>query len=110
MNLKELRIGLWVYLFGDAVQLTDDHLVYLLARNSTPEPIPLTEDWLLKFGFVFKLTGNEVYDQIWEFDQFKIWQHDEGFCHSFHHGGDLDYVHQIQTLYFALTGEELTIK
>lgn len=76
------------------------------------EPIPLTEEWLLKFGCYtsnwddntsFRLSVNEHYVLTinLEFETYEI--------------GDLDilpikYVHQLQNLYFALTGEELTIK
>jgi hypothetical protein len=75
--------------------------------------IPLTEEWLLKFGFVVKeladyvKTDFTVYekgkfvinDAFWvEFDDFDIRLEYK-----------LEYVHQLQNLYFALTGEELII-
>lgn len=50
MRASELRIGNWVYLFGDPVQLTKEHIIYLLGKDSLPESITLTEEWLLKFG------------------------------------------------------------
>ena len=88
------------------------------------EPIQLTEEWLLKFGFncvnntkmVFKLYHNDknadfsslilkevgnnpiwVYsvNNRWTINPFPI---------------DLKYVHQLQNIYFALTGEELIMK
>jgi len=73
-------------------------------------PIPLTEEWLVKFGF-------ELNDSSWEIDNGKYV--------DLQHWGDGDYRHvsnrgcciaiietvsQLQNLYFALTGEELTIK
>lgn len=88
-------------------------------------PIPLTEEWLLKFGFE-KETGklkrfnramssppldvvgdfyvrsdNALYFEVvnGEFE-FRIWN--GTLC-------KIKYVHQLQNLYFALTGEELTI-
>jgi len=70
-------------------------------------PIPLTPEILEKCGFAFKPTGEEVYEQIWSIDGFEIWEHDSGFCHDFHYGGDVKHLHQLQNLYFALCGEEL---
>lgn len=78
-------------------------------------PIPLTEEWLLKFGFNNinskeygikcgscwmslsnpKNMGEWQDCYCWIFDRFKFIE--------------LKYVHQLQNLYFALTGEELTI-
>jgi hypothetical protein len=76
-------------------------------------PIPLTEEWLLKFGFI------------------KVEREAGGFkygiciggvhyleCHDLSDNGflcnkcmiSMDHVHQLQNLYFALTGEELQIK
>lgn len=77
--------------------------------NAKYEPIPLTEEWLLKFGFkrievegypVFlnKIFAIEFYEEESDvlFENISIAQ--------------IKYVHQLQNLYFALTGEELTIK
>jgi hypothetical protein len=72
-------------------------------------PIPLTEEWLLKFGFLKLGEGYE----FWESSVFNIefirnhWH----FCYTSNvlctH---IKYLHQLQNLYFALVGEELTIK
>ena len=78
------------------------------------QPIELTEEWLLKFGF--KRVGNYV--GIGFNPRMSIQFHDgnsaecditqTGQMISFRHG-HIKYVHQLQNLYFALTGEELTI-
>jgi len=69
-------------------------------------PIPLTEEWLLKFGF--EKYGNEftkedinIYHK--ELNEFRCRIDD--YNHVV-----LLYVHALQNLFFALTGEELTIK
>jgi hypothetical protein len=99
------------------------------------EPIPLTEEWLLKFGFtkneskiidsysisisklgtLKKLSvtiqfGNE-YVMIREGENDKPSSEDSiiTLLNGDTHGRPF-YIHQIQNLYFALTGEELTIK
>lgn len=111
MKASELRIGIWVYLFGDAIQLTKEHLIYLLNKDSLPEPITLTEEWLLKFGFekdydgcLTLLIGKSRFQWsngilLWQQTSYNDWS--EFPC---------GHVHQLQNLYFALTGTELEIK
>jgi hypothetical protein len=78
-----------------------------------PEPIPLTEEILLKCGFV----KDELHDC------FVIWQSEsdvaiEFFVNEIHLVGyssaepieNCKYLHQLQNLYFALTGTELNIE
>jgi hypothetical protein len=79
------------------------------------EPIPLTEEWLLKFGFEevyrskyrvkYDLTNNPKigYDIAFKGD----------FINGFRYVGEylkIEYVHQLQNLYQSLTLQELTIK
>ena len=75
------------------------------------EPIPLTEEWLLKFGFV---NGGKS-----DFDKKKLSIHLPSFYYTngrtfYNSWRIMDYsvksVHQLQNLYFALTGEELEIQ
>jgi hypothetical protein len=78
-------------------------------------PIPLTEEWLLKFGFrkkcsVFKFPFPKNIET-------NFWIRNKGkrFMPCFHSLGyntiamtrPIKYVHQLQNLYFALTGKEL---
>jgi hypothetical protein len=89
------------------------------------EPIPLTEEWLLKFGFVkgetsdFGISLKRVPD--YSINDFRIMLSDSvyHYIRKAWDGGssqeneslaEIKYVHQLQNLYFALTGEELTIK
>jgi hypothetical protein len=71
--------------------------------------IPLTEEWLLKFGFI-KSLHEGYYDKKWLsgdffFDGKKLLVITEGLINGDFPG--ILYVHQLQNLYFALTGEEL---
>ena len=77
------------------------------------EPIPLTEEWLLKFGFSkspFDKTSLQYKKDIYSL----IGNEENWFCLSVgnfvHTKVRIQYLHQLQNLYFALTGEELTIK
>ena len=84
------------------------------------EPILLTEEWLFKFGFE-KAKHSHGYDcYIKDGFDFDIVSHgrywvlaiytDESCTNSLYFAhGRFEYVHQLQNLYFALTGEELTI-
>lgn len=116
MKANELRIGNWYEEDGRpfrATWMTIRDVFKDKARAAWCKPLPLTEEWLVKFGFVLKVTGDDVYEQEWHIDgQMLIWgpTSDNGYCHDFHTGGHIQSVHQLQNLYFALTGEELTIK
>jgi len=68
-------------------------------------PIPLTEEWLVKFGF-------QDYENsyILEYDGRDFtWTGSTYYIRWCGHAMDCQYVHQLQNLYFALTGNELTI-
>ena len=83
-------------------------------------PIPLTEEWLLKFGFRLKDYSESKRSSFVDKDQFPIYDH--GFVNmyinksgSFFYVGsllhvNLKYVHQLQNLFHALTGEELLLR
>ena len=68
-------------------------------------PIPLSEEWLLKFDFYVR----DVFGQKQYFlSGITIYVNDGKFQHS---GYDrkIKYVHELQNLYFALTQRELTV-
>lgn len=72
--------------------------------------VPLTEEWLTKFGF--EKIENSSYP-IFHKDNFyfEIVNHKKlGFIFPKYWSIKILAVHQLQNLYFALTGEELTIK
>lgn len=76
-------------------------------------PIPLTEEWLLKFGFVASNQNEST--ALWDYvdlktgwfgliekdGYYKFASPSTSFGTQFHH------VHQLQNLYFSLTGKEL---
>jgi len=79
------------------------------------QPIKLTEKWLLKFGFekgvdnVYYIKSKQMYLKIFEKIGHVIGSVDK-YSNCFKISNDIKYVHQLQNLYFALTGKELTIK
>lgn len=82
--------------------------------------IPLTEEWLTKFGFFEHKSGDEVIhykSTLYAAPTIEFVRTVDGiivtnFCtiNDYSQSPNLKYVHQLQNLYFALTGEELTIK
>ncbi len=73
------------------------------------QPIPLTKELLLKFGF------KPLDNKNWYLGKIKVWSGATGIYHQFTTTDDIDdvllkYVHQLQNLYFAIIGEELTIE
>lgn len=62
------------------------------------EPIPITEEWLLKFEFVKTSYG---YESLMPTIEFNFVQRLTGV--------HLVYVHQLQNLYHAITGKELQV-
>jgi hypothetical protein len=111
MNANELRIGNLVYYRIDdemderqswnQVNTIDVQDLEFIERNDTNyTPIPLTEEWLLKFGFKKRTSTS------WTLNEVDIWLVD-GIFENFI-DNPVQYVHQLQNLYFALTQTELT--
>ena len=84
------------------------------------KPIPLTEEWLLRFGFEV-LNGSTVWANKKELNydlsnEHQIFKNEISISDfKFIYLNDnliskIDYVHSLQNLYFSLTGEELETK
>lgn len=82
------------------------------------KPIPLTEEWLLKFGFLKddRKSKHAILSTMYFLGHgLKLWSIINGtrFRHDFNcdylTGINIDYVHQLQNLVFTLTGEELKL-
>ena len=127
MKSQEVRLG--NYHFYHIVDKYDERGEYdevcqidaedfrILENFDCPEykPIPLDEEWLLKLGF-FVGSKKNCYYKDWAMNGV------ETIVFEYHYKGGYDYevganryktihyVHQLQNLYFALTGEELEIK
>jgi hypothetical protein len=123
MKSTELRIGNYVMDRGNKVLLIDhweykDKISEKRIDGYHPftefvehlQPITLTEEWLLKFGFkkdgiyyenahlqLSKMTSKNGYDCYCTDLDFSIFM------------TELEHVHSLQNLYFALTGEEITL-
>jgi hypothetical protein len=119
IKAEEVRIGNWVQYEGGpnmimGIMSTYDLDTQYRVEINPPDcfdvfiqqlyPLPLTEEWLERFGYN---VDDTMYDMGFEFME-------DGSV-EFYYGNDpstakLKYVHQLQNLYFALTGEELKLK
>lgn len=126
IKTEELRIGNWV-LRGDLVKDYENsespiklvpnkiETIQELFDYNDFEPIPLTEELLLKCGF--EECGYELL--FWEHDKISFqfsginWADSDNPEYQFLNfecgKAKIYYLHQLQNLYFALTGEELNI-
>jgi hypothetical protein len=93
--------------------LSEDDFNFMLIDNGdfrqNAEYIPLTEEWLKRFGFVshnsfnfVKRYGKSKRNHFTIGVDFKVRIHDIKWVH-------VSTVHQLQNLYFAITEEELII-
>lgn len=78
------------------------------------EPIPLTEEWLIKLGFE-KLTDskdgfkNTTYTYT-KGISFIVYFDGVRLSTNFWMGNEKHYIHQLQNLFYVLSGEELILK
>jgi hypothetical protein len=70
------------------------------------DPIPLTEEWLLKFWFISNPYEDRYEKGSIHIECLKTKGETYLWIENMPH---IKYVHQLQNLYFALTGEDLTI-
>jgi hypothetical protein len=92
----------------------DDHRLpeYACILAKEISPLRITHDWLLKFGFVVEYCNStNVYKYFLPNTPFGYLQ---GVFNVFTQTGcfsvKIEHVHELQNLYFALTGEELELK
>ncbi len=122
MKAQDLRIGNYVFdkhgriatvktigMF-DNIRLTASGYYYFeSAKLFYCKPIPITEEWLLRFGFeqeygIMSFVKDDrssikiTYETLADFYRLYPYTY------------KIKYVHQLQNLYHALTGEELTLK
>lgn len=116
--IQELRIGNFVsqlYSFGcDGTKKPEWReweldLIDIQDVQSRPEiykPIPITEEWLVRFGFEVNNTESWYYKGNFRWS--KVGRYWLWFGIPMQNGL-FKHVHQLQNLYFALTGQELKL-
>ena len=119
IKATELRIGNYINYCDKKISVKPDDIKVILKLGMDAEiyePIPLTEEWLLKFGFksigtkyrpCYRIQRKErVYEFVANYQSLGIVSIDT----TYYFADNIIHVHQLQNLYFALTGEELTLK
>lgn len=106
--------------YGVEIKLNDGHPTF--SRFEDVKPIPITEEWLLKFGFEFSFGINNRYLKDYGAFYFTIMimNDDKSYQvslsnHEKKEGepipvvglGIIKHIHELQNLYFALTKKEL---
>ena len=119
MKVNELRVDNWFMGYHDPFKWSLEHFDLLKQADLDEiikEPIPLTEEILLKCGFENKSGSfvptfickqrRDLLVQVLNGCIFRIKTDMEypTFVRYF------DYLHQLQNLYFAITGEELEVR
>ena len=114
MKANELRIGNYVKLKGTdkpfkvfRIDTTES------STFTTAEPIPITEEKLMQLGFKYNESIKHWFIN-WGINGVEFIKFDEHYSlFSFQLGTGkykvLEHIHQLQNLYFALTGEELVL-
>jgi hypothetical protein len=124
MKASELRIGNYVYANKKVREISHSDISEIVHETIVPKyineykPIPLTEEWLVKFGFEkweakFNMGSSSQPMSGWVNGKFNLYKSYQGITHEQHISTNnliCKYVHQLQNLYFALIGKELTFK
>lgn len=128
MRVEELRIGniietpMGCQSIGGVCQAETPYIrlngnMHIGYRLTNCKPIPLTEDILLKCGFVSK--GKNLLGHIFakSFVHYYVTNKRDNFAFRMNTPNDtsvfireIEYLHELQNLYFAITGEELEVK
>ena len=112
MKANELRVGNYVQDEVGVAYKASAHSIKCLSEREYCfwiHPIPLTEELLVRCGFVkiiSTISGTELKDEY----ELKFVRISHYFGQFHFHSVNIKYVHQLQNLYFALVGEELIFK
>lgn len=126
INVKELRINNWIELryprgleWDQVKKIDASEKAFTSNRilnsindidSDLAEPIPLTEELLLKCGFDENMVLSTIEGEIRYYGDGDINIGGEDSCTlGMVYIAKCKYLHQLQNLYFALTGEELEI-
>lgn len=110
MTAKELRIGNYVY-FQDTLLKFDFESGW---NFDYIKPIPLTEEWLFKLGFVegsylyknYKVKAGDYWNSVKFYEGEWCYNNDDSDAGCYFLT-TIKYVHELQNLYFAINKTEL---
>lgn len=134
MKAQSLRIGNTISVGGKATTIENIHTKYGVNLEVTElwdsvdfkkiEPVPITDEWLKKFKLhvdnefvawgkrenikhIFIMPGLYlIYKEGWRLG---ICGEDQAYIEAREDSPEIKYVHELQNLYYALTGKELEL-
>lgn len=117
---QQLRLGNYLSVPDAKIEATRVRALepnYIVCENCSGDidffkAIPLTEEWLLRFGFTFGIKLEDFVKgkhQFVEKGKFSGLFSEKGYFY-FSIETKIQYVHQLQNTYYAITGEELILK
>jgi hypothetical protein len=109
---KDIRMWNWIILQGTETELGFQTMCRLFKQSNADlinsmRGIPLTGKWLERCGFINVPKKSLCYS-----GPFLLIDHNEDCIYCFAYGdktAQIQYVHQLQNLYYILTGEELQV-
>jgi len=116
MEANEVRFNNWVNFkykgvdYGNVI-IDANYFSHYDNKDYEYTPIPLTEEWLIRFGFVapFGDTANVRRYVKGATTHLNFTINDSRIYFAFLNSEEIKHVHQLQNLYHALKGKELTI-
>ena len=114
MKPNDIRVGNLILLHNKPQTVTPVDI--LCANSKAMQGIPLTEELLTKIGTITAVDsttyagdkGEYSTKLIVDLEEFNVFEDLNAFCNKLN-WQPIKYLHQLQNLYFALTGEELVI-
>lgn len=118
INIQELRVNNWVSKIentdiNSCIQLGYTQIGYLFTYTAISgisykfHPIPLTSEWLESAGFKETVQGVYVNGK-YDIERLTADSEEWEFCiYENQTGTTIKYVHQLQNLFFCLSGKEL---
>lgn len=107
---------------GDEIEIVTHETFKYIVEDSLAvyKPIPLTADWLVKFnfnhtgykdGYIGKMFGSVVTLDFVLTKPGKLYENQVDYIYELqnHRLVTIRYVHQLQNLFFSITGEQLTL-
>jgi hypothetical protein len=106
MKKQDLRIGNTIKIDGLIVTVDERTLFDFDHDGRIKEGVPLTEDVFVRLGFKKQMFGYKHFNlDLYFYRDGEFWESEQLPMFVF-----IEHIHQLQNLYFALTGAELNLK
>ena len=117
MKANELRVGNQIHINSQVSIITAADIEFIYNRErfgceiDNCNPIKISEDILLRLNFKYEY--EKMLDKIYSYGSFRIAINKLEGCHYYHVdskiGRGFHYLHQLQNLFYDLTGDTLTL-